>query len=396
MDDVIPATSLHTGTSPPRALVYTRDENAAGIIRQTMAEMGILDTVLKADTLSTALRDVPNSPSPRLLIIDIDGDPDPVPKLRSLIDACEPSTSVIVIGKDNDIRLFREIRAVGVADYFFKPLVTALLIRSCRAITGGVQESQPNRSAKMIFVVGVRGGCGASTLTVRTALKLSENPPRPVLLLDLDLQFGDIALQLDATPNSALSEALAQSERVDDLFLERGLVKVTGHLDLMASLTYLDAATRFDETALLSLLEKVGQRYRYVVVDVPAAHAPAFVQTLHLPGTLILVSDGRLVSAREVARWYQWLGTKGDDRKVMHILNKNGAHGALSVDDFTKAAGKAPDVLIPFSREVTAQALEGLKVHPDCPPLDRGLDPVIAQVAGKPSEAPWSLKRWLG
>ncbi|MGC8001436.1 hypothetical protein, partial [Salmonella enterica] len=74
--------------------------------------------------------------------------------------------------------------------------------------------------------------------------------------VDLDLQAGDAALLLDATPNHALPEALAQAERVDDLFLERGLIRVTGRLDLMASLEPLHVTPSVDEDAMLALTDK--------------------------------------------------------------------------------------------------------------------------------------------
>jgi len=67
-------------------------------------------------------------------------------------------------------------------------------------------------TGKLILVMGARGGVGATTMAVRIASGLAEHPPRPVLLVDLDLQFGDAVLQLDATPSHALREALEKGE----------------------------------------------------------------------------------------------------------------------------------------------------------------------------------------
>lgn len=368
--------------SAPRVAVYTRDEDSAGVIRQALSELGGVEAAFKADGLGAALADLSGRQSPRLLIVDLSGDPDPTARVRELIAMCEPSTSVLAIGDINDIRLYRNIREAGATEYFFKPLVTALVARTCRSVLTGVQEASRQRTGRLVFVVGVRGGCGATTIGVRTAYRLSESPPRPVLMLDLDLQSGDAALQLDATPNHALPEALAQTERVDDLFLERGLIRVTKRLDLMASLEPLDVSPTLDEDALLALMDKLARRYRYVVADVPTSQAASLSRVLHTPGTLLLVSDGRLVSAREVARWRQWLGMNSAERNVLHVLNMQGAPGSLSLDEFARAAGQAPDVVIPYAREVAATSLMGLKARPDCPTLDRGLEPVISMLSG--------------
>jgi pilus assembly protein CpaE len=397
MNELSPVPEAAIVAPSSQAMIYTSDQDAAGVIRQALSDLGSADTLFKSEGLGAALTDMGNRPSPHLLIVDASGDDDPVSRVRDLINMCEPSTAVVVIGDVNDIRLYRSIREAGAAEYFFKPLVTAMVAHTCHAILTGKEEAIKKRTGRIVFVVGARGGCGATTIAVRTAMRLSEAPPRPVLMLDLDLRCGDSALQFDVTPSHALREALAQSDRVDDLFLERGLIHATKRLDLMASLEPLDAKTDFDETALMALLDKVTGRYRYVVVDVPAHRVPALNQSLHMPSTLLLISDGRLVSAREVARWRAWLGVNTVERTFIHLLNMNGAPGCLSPEDFARAAGAAPDVVIPYAREVGADALLGLKAKPECPTLDHGLEPVLSLIAGSAVQHKQTfLQRLLG
>lgn len=369
--------------APQQVTVYTPDLDAAGVIRQAVGDLAP-HAVFNAQGLTGALSGMKDRQSPKLLIVDIDGNDDPIPSIQNLIDMCEPSTSVVVIGDINDIRLYRSIRDAGAVEYFFKPLVTAMIAQSCRAILTGKKAVAESHTGRLVFVIGARGGCGATTIAVRMALRLSDSPPRPVLLLDLDLQRGDCALQCDVTPSHALREALAQSDRVDELFLERGLTQATKRLDLMASLEPLDSSTDFDEAALLALLDKITSRYRYLVIDVPAHRAAGLNRSLHLPSMLVLVSDGRLASAREVARWRQWLGPNTAERTFMHVLNMNGAPGCLTIEDFTHAAGVAPEVVIPYAKEVGADALLGLKAKPACPVIDEGLGPVLGILAGIP------------
>ncbi|MFC3069377.1 AAA family ATPase [Phenylobacterium soli] len=366
----------------PRVVAYIRDDDSAGVVRQALSDLGAADTVIKTGGVATALTDATEHTSGRLLIVDVSGEDDPGARIRELANMIEPSMAILAVGETNDIRLYRNIREAGAVEYFFKPLVTALVARTCQAVLSGEAEAPQSRTGRTVFVVGVRGGVGATTVAVRTALRLSENPPRPVLAVDLDLQSGDAALQLDATPNHALTEALSQADRVDDLFLERGLIHATKRLDLMAALEPLDAQTGYDESALIALLDKVSRRYRYVVVDVPAAQAASLSRTLHMPSTLLLVSDARLVSAREVARWREWLGGNTAERTILHVLNMNGAPGSLPLAEFTRAADQAPDVVIPWAKDVASGALLGVKAKPEIPTLDRGLEPVLAMLSG--------------
>jgi pilus assembly protein CpaE len=405
MDDLSAAvpTSLPSSASMPHAMVYVRDSDSEGLIRQALSDLGVSDAAFRAGGMAKAIADLSAGPSPRLLIVDVSDLADPTEPMAQLIGLCHPSTGVVVIGQSNDIRLYRALKDAGAAEYFFKPLVTALVSRACGAILNNEQEptqgqGQPSpRTGRLILVMGARGGVGVTSIAVRTAWRLSMHPPRQVVLVDLDLQCGDAVLQLDATPNHALREALDRADRVDDLFLERGIIHITDRLDLFAALEPLDQDPTFTEDALLSLLDTLRRRYRYVVVDIPTHRAVALKRVFHLPSLIMLVSDAGLASAREVARLRQLLGPNSPERTVMHILNKKGAAGALTLEDFTRGAGQAPDVIIPWSREIAVAANLGVKIKPDCPALDHALGPVFARVAGEGAESSHKLfSKWLG
>ena len=113
-------------------------------------------------------------------------------------------------------------------------------MQSCHGILTGNTDQPTSRTGKLVFVLGVRGGVGATTVAVATAWYLAEKLKRRVALMDLDLQFGDAALQLDAAPSHALREALDHPERVDELFLERGMTRIGERLGVLAALEPLD------------------------------------------------------------------------------------------------------------------------------------------------------------
>jgi pilus assembly protein CpaE len=216
-------------------------------------------------------------------------------------------------------------------------------------------------------------------------------------LLDLDIFGGDAALQLDSTPSHALTEALERPDRVDQIFLDRGTIHVTPRLDLLASLEPLGETLAIDEHAVLSLLDVLLNRYRYVFVDLPVAVASKLPQVLHLPSLCILVSDASLAAARDIARWREMLGPNLPDRTTIHILNQNGAAGSLPDDDFTRIVGAAPDIVVPYNREIEAATTLGIKGVRSCAPLRRSLAPIFRQLAGEePEPAPSLLARLFG
>jgi pilus assembly protein CpaE len=380
------------------ALVFVRDRDSEGVIRQCLSDLGVAKAQFFTGGIDTATAQLGQAASPRLLVVDVSGIEDATQRTEALAAVCEPGTGVVLIGEANDIRLYRSLKGAGVAEYFFKPLANDLVKRAFNAILSGSAEMPSARTGKLVIALSVRGGAGGTMIAATTAWHLAEVRQRRVILLDLDLHFGDAALQFDAVPSHALCEALQHPERVDELFLERGVTQVTERLSLLSSLEPITDTTVPDESAVLSLLETLLQRYRYVFVDLPAMLAPNLMRVLHLPSVCLLVSTGSLVAARDVARWREAIGTNSAERSFMHILNKSGAHDSLPEDEFVKAAGHAADMVIPYSRDVGLASNMGIRGIHKCAVIRRELSPLLQHLAGEAVEGarPSLLRRLFG
>lgn len=377
------------------AQIFAADPDSTATIRQAIDSIGLRNAEFIAGNIEAATKALAQRASPRLLIVDISGLEDPVAKVNELAEVCEPNTGVIVIGDRNDIVLYRDLKRAGVAEYFFKPLVGNLVTRTCSTVLNGTTEPQASRTGKLVYMLGVRGGVGSTTIAVNTAWYLAETRQRWVMLVDLDMESGDAALQLDVSPTHALREAFEHPDRVDKLFLERAVIQVDQRIDLLAGLESLADAVRIEEASVLPLLEKLLNRYRYVFVDVPSSAAPHLTQMLQMPSTCVLVSNGTLASARDVARWRDWIGASTANRTTLHILNQHGAAGSLTDVEFTRAAGRAPDMVIPFEQSIGAANTLGIKGAQRNTALKRGLAPLLRHLSGEQADAPRSVLRRL-
>jgi pilus assembly protein CpaE len=388
-----PGAAVHSAAraTAPTVQIFIRDRDSEGIIRQSLGNLDIHDAEFVAGNIDTAISTLAQQSSPRLLIVDTSGIEDPISCVSELAEVCEPNTAVVVVGDRNDIVLYRNLKYEGVVEYFFKPLVSDLVTRTCNIALTGSAEPQYTRTGKLVFVLGVRGGVGATTIAVNTAWYLAEMRQRWVVLLDLDVQNGDAALQLDVTPSHALREAFEHPDRVDKLFLERAVLHVDHRIDVLASLEPLVEEIAFEDSAVLSLLEKLLHRYRFIFVDLPPIAAARIMQTLHLPSTCVLVSGGTLVSAREVARWRELIGPNTPERVTLHVLNQHGAPGDIPDAEFARAVGRPPDIMVPYDREIGAAATLGIKGTQKCAPLRRGLAPLLRHLSGEHVEIPRSI-----
>lgn len=97
----------------------------------------------------------------------------------------------------------------GIADYLVKPLSNEMLDQALRQSQEKAQSNnssgQVERSSKFIYIIGTRGGIGATTLAVNLSWMMANEEKVQTALLDLDLQFGNGALALDIEPSRGLA-----------------------------------------------------------------------------------------------------------------------------------------------------------------------------------------------
>jgi pilus assembly protein CpaE len=372
----------------PTVLAYLLDGDSENLMRGCFADIGVIDWQVVRGGIDRAIEELAGRAAPRLVIIDVSGLADPVLQLRRLAEKSEAGFEVIVIGDRNDIVLYRDLKSIGVAEYFFKPLIVPLINRALGAILDG----RPAYAAARTGVLGVRGGVGATTVATNLAWHIAAGRERSVALLDLDLQGGDCALQLDAEPSPALREALDHPDRIDDVFIAHAVRQIAPRLHLLASLEELGRRLMPREDAVLQLLQRLQANYRYVLVDLPLVEALRFPRLLELPGTVLLVSTGTASCAREIVRWRERLGPNTAERSLLHILNKRGSKESLREDQLSQVIGRPADVAIPFSSAVALADRIGTRAVQKLGVIQRSMSAISWQVAGRVSEPP--LPRW--
>jgi pilus assembly protein CpaE len=382
---------VSTRGAAPVAMVYVGDKDTEGLLRQSLNGLNIQTPYFGSGGIAGAIEELASRASPRLLIVDISGAKDGIASIRELSQVCEPGTGVIVVGDDNDIILYRDLKNIGIAEYFFKPLIGSLVTRACKAILVGTFDERVVRTGKLVHVLGVRGGAGNTTVATRLAWHLSQVRKRRAIYVDFDLIAGDAALQFDVVAQHALSEALEHPERVDDLFLERAVSHVTERLDLLASTEPLDSVINYTEAASMSLISRLLRSYRYVFTDLSTERAASMPRILHLPCICVLVSTASLASARDISRWRALIGPDTADRKTMHILDKISASDGLSVADFERATGHTPDALITYDRDVARSSSLGITALEKCEGFFKALGPILQEISGEPTKPERSL-----
>jgi pilus assembly protein CpaE len=195
---------------------FVQDEPSRKVVDQAAGDLMIPNAAVQRGGIADAVRELGARRSPRILVVDITGVDLPLSAVNELAEVCEPGVTVIAIGDQNDVGLFRDLINHGVSDYLVKPLTPGLVQKSLLAVIDSASQGRSSqRLGRLIAVTGTRGGVGATLVATSLAWSIAHRRRRRCALLDLDLQFGTAALALDLEPSNGLREALEHPSRID-------------------------------------------------------------------------------------------------------------------------------------------------------------------------------------
>jgi pilus assembly protein CpaE len=273
-----------------------------------------------------------------------------------LADVCDPATKVVVVGRVNDVELYRDLIRRGVSEYLVAPLNPLHLIE---IISGLYVDRETQPIGRVIAFVSARGGAGSSTLAHNVGWCIAERLKIHTTIIDFDLPFGTLALDFNEEPTQSVADALGAPERLDDVFLDRVLVKVTDRLSLFPSPTMLERGYDANPAAYEAVVDAVRQISPCVIIDVPHLWSPWVRQTLLSADDVVIVAAPCLGSLRNGKAFLDLLKqNRPNDAPPRLVLNQVGIpkRPEIPVKEFASAIGVEPAVTVPFEPQLFGAA----------------------------------------
>src|SRR5690348_13627258 len=232
------------------------------------------------------------APTPNVIILEADARGDVLAGLDQLATVCDPGTRVVVIGRINDVGLYRELVRRGVSDYVIAPISAIDVVRSICNLFSAPEAKSVGR---IIAVVGAKGGVGASTIAHNVAWAIARDLAMDSVVADLDLAFGTAGLDYNQDPPQGIADAVFSPDRVDTAFVDRLLSKCTDHLSLLAAPATLDRVYDFGTEAFDAVFDVLRSSVPCIILDVP------HIWTGWARRTLIGADDILIVAAPDLA-----------------------------------------------------------------------------------------------
>ncbi|CAN7442586.1 AAA family ATPase [Arthrobacter sp. LjRoot78] len=312
-----------------------------------------------------------NQELPEVLILGPDVPVDEALRFATVMNVRFPELSVILAAEPDPDFILQAMRA-GIRDILSPgsdpAQIRVLLERANQSFASRyrVQAVPPMTESNKGLVIGVfspKGGVGKTTIATNIAIGLGKIAPMSVVIVDLDLQFGDVASGLYLDPQHTVTDAVSPAASQDSLVLKAFLtVHPGGIYAVCAPPTPVDA-DEITPDQVSRLLEQLSEQFQYVVVDTAPGLPEIGLAAMEQCTDVVWVSGMDIPSVRGLRSGLDVLRQLEILPETRHVvLNMADSKLGLTVQDLESTIGAPVDVSIPRSRAVALSTNRGIPV----------------------------------
>lgn len=346
---------------PTRTLVSLDagiDEGAVRAAMPASADIQIVGIVRGVDESWTTLHETPAD----LLVVACSGYSERALFLIASVVKERPNMPVVVLAHDAPEGFLRRVFEVGADDAVRLPespeqvnfMIQKVLVRK-RAV-GTLRE---NGTAPMICVLGPKGGTGKTVTSSNLAVALAR-ANQSVSAVDLDLQFGDLALAMGVRPEKTMYDLVQSGGSLDAGKLEAFVMPHESGARVLVAPTRPDQASAVGPEFLREVYPLLRATSDFVVLDSSPGFTPEVISAIDNSTYICMVGTLDTLSLKNTRLGLETLELMGyDPDRIVLVLNRADSRVGIDDDDVLAVVGKRPDVRIPSDVEIPRAVNEG-------------------------------------
>ncbi|HXS05485.1 MAG TPA: pilus assembly protein CpaE [Rhizomicrobium sp.] len=295
-------------------------------------------------------------------------------ELDHLAEVCDPATKVIVIGRTNDVELYRELMRRGASEYLVAPMSPLQLIE---VISSLYLDPNAKPVGRVIAFMSARGGAGSSSIAHNVGWCIAEELNINTTIVDFDLAFGTAGLDFNDEGGQGVADALSAPERLDDVLLDRLLIKRGDHLSLFTAPASLEREYETTPESYEAVIDAARLSTPCVIVDMPHIWTSWVKTCLIAADEIVVVATPDLASLRNAKNMIELVRhARPNDKPPRLVINQAGTpkRPEIPAKDFAETMGVEPAAILPFDAALFGQAGNNgqmlLEVQPKAPISD--------------------------
>lgn len=256
---------------------------------------------------------------PSGVVINLSHMGEPALKLvQRIVNEC-PATAVICASRESSPDLILRSMRSGARDFIRLPInddeLTTVIERTAEFNIEHVDD-EPKKRGQVIAVFSSKGGCGTTLI----ATNLAMTQKTPTVLVDLNLQSGDLELLLGVKPRFSLADVVENRDRLDDALLASYITPHSKNVSLLAAPTKAESAEDIEPKHIYEVMELLRQRFDYVIIDTPHSFDSATISALDHADQILVVLTLEIHAIRSTRRALEIFDRLGYPRKKVRLV----------------------------------------------------------------------------
>lgn len=312
------------------------------------------------------VRDMPGMPRldpvtherPDLLFFDARGDKQDVLQQLERTAMRYPQAMIVLLAPEQSPDLLIAAMRIGVREVVSFPIDLGELDKAIERITAKMREAT-REEGKILTLVSSKGGSGTTFIAVNLAYGLASIAHKRVLLIDLNLQFGDAALFVsDAKPPATMVDLCEQIGRLDPQLLSSSLIHAAPDFDVLAASSDPDPDDRVRPDHVAAILALAKSQYDFVLLDAGRQINAVTIRALDSSDLIFPVLQQSLPFIRNGQRMLDMFSTLGYRKdSIRQILNRHDETSALSQSEMERSLGSRIAHQIPNNFEIASESV---------------------------------------
>ena len=290
-----------------------------------------------------------------------------------------PEVGSLMVVEELTTAMLQQALRAGVRDVIALPADQDFLLEAIDRVAdtisvlpmapSGPAAELPSDMGSVITVFSTKGGAGKSVIASNLAIVLARKADGPVVLVDADLQFGDVAVMLKMTPQHTIVDAVSNIHRLDAQLLQSLLMRhdQSGLLVLAAPVepAFADQVGASDMVKIVKLLQTFC---KHVVIDTPAHFNDVVLALLEESDDILLISGMDIPNIKNVKLGLQTLRLLNIPvSKLKLVLNRANSKVKLDVGEVERTLQIKADCLVPSDIIVPQSVNKGVPAVLDAP-----------------------------
>jgi pilus assembly protein CpaE len=337
------------------------------------ADFNIAAVVSGADEALGWLRSHPAD----LLLVACAGYSDRALLLLDAVARQNPDLNVMVLGHGSPNGFLRRAFEAGADDIVMLPATPEQVrfeVHKMLARKEGDKTPEAAENSRLVCVLGPKGGTGKTLTSTNLSVSLAQRG-QSVALIDLDLQFGDVALCLGLPPERTVYDLAQSPGTLDFDKLDSFLSTHSSGVRTLIAPRRPDQASAVGAELLREIYAIMRAHFDWVVVDTPPGFTAEVITSIDSSTEVVMVGMLDSLSLKNTKLGLETLELmKYPNENIFLLLNRAHSRVGISQSDVEAVLGRTPDVFIPSDREIPRTVNEGIPI-------------VVARPQSEPAEA---------